>query len=752
MGLGLGLPELPALHRDEARAEALHAGQVLVAAVLVDGALAAELGLERLNAHAVALHAAVAAAFADQLVDDDARRRRGQLAALPAPAFLGGAGLVVEDGGGAGDLAELALHAVQFVAVVHRHAGRQRHAGVLLGLVADDAKARHALADHARHDLQHRVPLGSLADLLTAGHGHRVVVEDLVGDVDAGGDRLADRQDAAVEVGAVAEVGKDVLLGREGLLADPGHALAAHLREGAGVAARHPAHHVVAADAGDRPRTFGNAGAGVVRAAAAEPGRALGAAGHLDLVAQRAVLGLDDGQAGVEARRHVGVDTELLEALGDGARDQRRRQVGLRAQQPVLARVGQAPFAPVERVVVELAQHMRAHVGVPVVELLLDLVLDDLALLLDDEDLPEAGGEFARDVGFQRPDHVDLVQAHAEPAAGVVVEAEVVQRLARVVVGLARGDQAEAILRGGDHVVVEPVGADVGQRGVPLVVHHARLLLERRIGPADVQPPCGHLEVLGHQDLHAVRAHVHRGAALDDLLDRLHAAPQARIAAQREGVQAHVEDVLHRGGKEHREADRLEHMVALVRGRRALGDVVVAGDGDHAAVPGRAGHIGVLEDVDAAVHPRALAVPDAEHAVVALLLGIEVELLGAPDRGGAELLVDARAEHHMVFLQVLARRPQRLVVAPERRAAVAADEAGGVEAAQRVGGALQHGQAHQGLHAAHEGAAAFERVFVVQRDGLEGAADVLGQRGVHRGRLPARGEFSQCARGVRHRA
>ena len=65
-----------------------------------------------------------------------------------------------------------------------------------------------------------------------------------------------------------------------------------------------------------------------------------------------------------------------------------------------------------------------------------------------------------------------------------------------------------------------------------------------------------------------------------------------------------------------------------------------------------AGHVGVLEDVAAAVHARALAVPDAEHAVE---LGVreEVELLRAPDRGGGELLVDAGLEHDVLRRQVL---------------------------------------------------------------------------------------------------
>ena len=63
---------------------------------LVDLGLAAELGLDRQHAQAGALLAAVAAALADALVDVDALRRVGALAALAQPAALGGARLVVD--------------------------------------------------------------------------------------------------------------------------------------------------------------------------------------------------------------------------------------------------------------------------------------------------------------------------------------------------------------------------------------------------------------------------------------------------------------------------------------------------------------------------------------------------------------------------------------------------------------------------------------------------------------------------------
>jgi len=146
---------------------------------------------------------------------------------------------------------------------------------------------------------------------------------------------------------------------------------------------------------------------------------------------------------------------------------------------------------------------------------------------------------------------------------------------------------------------------------------------------------------------------------------------------------------------------------------------------------GRAGHVGVLEDIRAAVHAWALAVPDTKHAIELFALRVQVELLGAPHGGGAQFLVHAGLKDDVVGRQVLLGRPQRLVIGAQRAATVAADEAGGVQTRRRIALALQHGQAHQGLHAAHEGAPVVEGVFVFQAYRLKGFADRLGQGGVH---------------------
>jgi len=108
-------------------------------------------------------------------------------------------------------------------------------------------------------------------DMLATGHRNRVVIEDLVGDIGFRGDRLADGENTGMEIGAVAEIGEDVLLIGERRNPDPGHALAAHMSEGFGVAI-HPERHEMAADAGKRSAALGHLGGGVVRAARAEIG------------------------------------------------------------------------------------------------------------------------------------------------------------------------------------------------------------------------------------------------------------------------------------------------------------------------------------------------------------------------------------------------------------------------------------------------------------------------------------------------
>ncbi len=299
-----------------------------------------------------------------------------------------------------------------------------------------------------------------------------------------------------MKIRAIAQVGKDMALGREVLLAQPRHALAAHLAEGVGIAV-HPHRHVMAADARHRARSFRHARGGVVRTARTKPG--------LAFFDQRGAAGLtlfrvDHGQARRNARAQRVGQVGFFEAGGNGAGDQRGRQLIPRGQQPAAARCG--PFAAAVFAFVELAEDARPHVVAPVVQLFLERVFQDLALFLDDQDLLQTRGEFARVLRVQRPDAAHLQHADARLRTGRIVQPQVVQRLAHVQIRLAGRHDAEVRVGRVQHHAVQLVGAHIGQRRVPLVVQQPRLLRQRRVRPADVQP-ARRQAVLGQHDPHA---------------------------------------------------------------------------------------------------------------------------------------------------------------------------------------------------------------------------------------------------------
>jgi hypothetical protein len=365
-----------------------------------------------------------------------------------------------------------------------------------------------------------------------------------------------------------------------------------------------------------------------------------------------------------------------------------------------------------------LVWNFRAHVGAPVVELLLELVLDDRALFLDHQDFLEPLGELARAFALERPDHADLVHADADVGRHLLVDTEVVERLAHVEIGLAGGDDAEARIGAVDDHAVELVGAGEGQRCIELVLLVAVFLVEEIVGPAVVQAALGHFEIVRQVERHAVRIDRDRARAFHRLGDGLEADPAARIARHGPAQEAEIEHVLHPGRVEHRHHGGDEGVVALVRQGRGARRVVVAGQRQHAAVLAGADDVGVLEDVAAAVDARPLAVPHAEHAVV---FGAreQVDLLGAPDRGRRHVLVQPGLELDVVVLEHPLRPPEVEVERAQGRAAIAGDITRRVEAGGEVALALHDGQADQRLHPGQKDPSLPGGVFVVERDSGE---------------------------------
>ncbi len=193
----------------------------------------------------------------------------------------------------------------------------------------------------------------------------------------------------------------------------------------------------------ERAAAFRHLGRGVVRAARAEIRRAADGRGRLHLGRLAAVepVGL-----GAQHLGDFGIEIKSKQPLGERARQRGDAELGGEGQEALV-------------VIVHLADDARAHVVAPVEQLLLDLVLDDLAALLDDEDLLEADGEVAHAFRLQRPGHADLVEPDADLGGDLRRDAELAQRLADVLVALAGRHDAVARVRRIHRDAVDLVGA-----------------------------------------------------------------------------------------------------------------------------------------------------------------------------------------------------------------------------------------------------------------------------------------------------
>src|SRR5207302_829796 len=127
----------------------------------------------------------------------------------------------------------------------------------------------------------------------------------------------------------------------------------------------------------------------------------------------------------------------------------------------------------------------------------------------------------------------------------------------------------------------------------------------------------------------------------------------------------------------------------------------IAHQRQHAAVFRGAGEIGVAKDVAGAIDAGALAVPHGKDAIV-LAFAAQLGLLRAPDGGRGHVLVDAGLKLDVVALKPLLRALELGVERAERRAAIAADIARGIEAGAAVALLLHQAQPHQRLKAGHE--------------------------------------------------
>ena len=198
-------------------------------------------------------------------------------------------------------------------------------------------------------------------------------------------------------------------------------------------------------------------------------GAEVGQARQLDArFGERGFVLIDEFDAPANFFHRARMQIQALDPLRDHARDHGRRQLRVRRQEPVA--VWPYPFA----LLVELADHARAHIVAPVVKLFLQLILDDLPLFFDDEDFRKSFGKMPDTFRLERPRHRHLEHADADLGGVGFGDAEIVERLPHIEVALAARDDAEPGLRRIDDDAVQFVDAAIMQCGVRLVILHPR--------------------------------------------------------------------------------------------------------------------------------------------------------------------------------------------------------------------------------------------------------------------------------------
>ena len=522
---------------------------------------------------------------------------------------------------------------------------RQIDVAIVADLVGGDQHLLDAFGEKHLDDREH-VELSER--ILTARHGHRAVVEQLVRDVGPVGDCGAHGQHPGVEQRAITDVLEQVRCVDERRHPEPLTAFAAHGTEPDDVAAAarvHQHHHRVAADTTTDDRAVGNLGRGVVRASGAEVGGAVD--GQRDQLARH-------GRRGSEP-----VGEPLLESQSDSWCDQIRIE-GARAgnQRRTVGR----ELANDDRTLGSRVEHV------------LDQPFEQRRLLLDDHDLCQPIGELADQRRVDRIRHGDLQQPDSCGAELVgAAQAEQRQRLHHLEVGVAGGDDADPIRAGAHRDGVDPVQTAVlrGDNAADLVdvtLHcHAVRREQRCRGFRRVRHPID--EELGHDDGHPVAAQVGSTGPVGDRFDDLDRRPQARRARHGHGVTAEVDGLLDVAGVEHRDVQIDQRRLARGRDGAALGLRVVTDDRYGATLGRRAGEHCVTDGIACAVDSRTLAVPHTQHTVVAERRQCRGHLR-THHRCGGKFLVEAGLEDHLQAVgRSQSRRCRQITIETCQRAA-----------------------------------------------------------------------------------
>ena len=618
-----------------------------------------ELGVDGQHRKAVADPGAIAASLAHGLVDHHPAGRFFQDAPLSQPAGLGGAALVVDQHRHTRGPAQLLLHPHHVLARADADTGGEGGvASVASDVVGADGDGADALGGQRPGQGRN---IHEAGHVLATGHGNRRVVEQLEGDMNAGGHAGPDGQAARVAERPVAQVLKQVPVAHKRSQPDPMGSFGSHRRgryEGLVGVADFEMDHAMAAHAAPGDRTDRHHGGTVVGTAAAKgrrPGRKV----------RQGQDGLADGRG--LRRCHVGQNSSEDGEHPLGCEFSRDRH-----QRLALA--------------VPLGLHRREPPG-----FLQDgshLLLDERPLLFNDQNLVHGIGQLHDPGRHERIGQGQLENPNTGTGQVVGSDPSRFQGAEHVTIGLAGTHNAEPGARfrsdediqsparyptlGGSQATVQPQALQIAgtdQLAAGLVVP----------GPA-VDDDFG---VVGVACDEPINGGVHRSDPVGHCCHDAYSDPGSAEAAEAKGCHAEVEEVLLIGRHDHGYGRVGQGQVGVVGQGRRLGGRVVSDEQHGSARRARAHGVGVLEHVAAAIEAGTFAIPGANDTIEALV-GDGGAHLRTPHGRGGQLLVEPRAVVDAVGGQLVPQAAYGQVGGTQRRTRVPGHEGGRIQAHPQV--------------------------------------------------------------------
>ena len=224
--------------------------------------LSAEFSFDGLYGKTAGFLTAITASLTYGLVNEDAHGWLGRLASFSVTTEFCCAGLVVDEDGASGNIAQNSLGLIQAISMPNfgtvSEVGRDP---ILFGVVGKHHDFRGAFGFEGSSEFG---DFHATVNLLAARHGYSRVVKNLESDVRSSGNRLSDSERSRVVKSTVTDVLKAVLHVDEWSCTDPLHAFAAHLGGAFDVARRSHGSHAVAADSASGFGTFWNPRGSVV--------------------------------------------------------------------------------------------------------------------------------------------------------------------------------------------------------------------------------------------------------------------------------------------------------------------------------------------------------------------------------------------------------------------------------------------------------------------------------------------------------